>query len=759
MTECSVADGHGGVDVGGDPPAENETVKLFNVAVLMPVGSERTKHAVSSIYPPAIGARTVSGVSETSALPLPSRCQVVQTLSIQADTSWAEPARVEIDRSVDIIILDYRREFFRYLPDCRRPSLAVYTDTVTELIPEAEALLLAAQEIISERELLEPMACVRFRRLIMSNSLPATTRAQNTDHAAEQSTLAARALRALINHSSDRVFVKDLDHRFLYFSDAFAENLDRRPEDVVGLNDLDIGANPIDVLGSDELGWPGFWSQDDAVVREGKIGIEHNSDWRNLLDEDEVWRAVRVPLRNDAGEIDALLVCGSRVAENTREELDVPGRDDVLQRLLDEMKKTRKSQQRAKAAERAKDKLLAAASHDMRQPVHAMVLFLDVLERRLQHEDDLLLIHKLKHSTDSLANLFDRMLDLSKLEAGVVNPDLVDVRMADILAGLESEITEIAHDKGLEVTFPHDTDVALHTDPVLLDRILRNLLHNAVRYTLAGTVRLELDVEQTLAASDATANSEDASGRFFNLIISDTGPGIPLNEQEGIFDEFYQIERDNAPNTGGLGLGLAIVKRLSDLLQLELRLESRENHGTRFYLRVPAAARTVDTGLSLPENQAAGSVRAALNATVVLIDDEPEILVSTRMMLEACGCRVAVGATTAEALSVLVSRGWIPDVVLADYRLEGGVTGDQAIAAIREEFNSDVPGLIITGDTTATRIKDAMDSGFPLLHKPVNPDELYRQLQNLANVLDKNHREKSPISSIAALNSDADADH
>jgi len=384
-------------------------------------------------------------------------------------------------------------------------------------------------------------------------------------------------------------------------------------------------------------------------------------------------------------------------------------RSEMLEKVTQEKLKADNSRLMAELAVTAKNKFIATASHDLRQPLHALGLYLDVLEAKVQSSSQQALITKIKNSCNALSVLFNSLLDLSRLDAGVVDVDPTHFRIDPLLTSLREEFEEIAGDKYLTIKVDN-CDTTIFTDAVLLERILRNLIQNAVTYTEEGSVEVRCNVQETLLHID----------------IADTGPGIPQYEQNAIFSEYYQLEHDGSRPTIGLGLGLAIVRRLVDLLDINFDLQSETGKGSTFSLQLP-----LGDSASIVEPAALSTTSELSGQTVLVIDDDADILDGMRHVLKAHGCNPIVALSAPEAIESLAERDLVPSMIIADYRLENGQTGDVAIKLVREEFNTEIPAIIVTGDTSADRLKEATNSGFRLLHKPVQPDELLSVISSI----------------------------
>jgi CheY-like chemotaxis protein/nitrogen-specific signal transduction histidine kinase len=358
----------------------------------------------------------------------------------------------------------------------------------------------------------------------------------------------------------------------------------------------------------------------------------------------------------------------------------------------------------AERADAAKSHFLAAASHDLRQPLHALTLFVGALDERIRYPEVRRIVDNIKSSTRALEDLFNALLDMSRLDAGVLRADVRDFELDPILERVRHDFGPSAREKGIALHCP-PCSVALRSDPVLLEQILRNYVSNAVRHTERGAVRVHC-----LPA-----------GGGVRITVADTGPGIPQGQHEAIFREFYQLGNPERDRGRGLGLGLAIVARLAKLLEHPIHLESAPGEGARFSVDVPRG-RAQAPGPEAGESPEGASDLHGLE--VLVLDDDPAARESLRELLETWGCRVRAAATQREAHEGLRAGGRAPDAIIADYRLRGGETGDAAIRSLRAAIASPVPSLIVTGDTALEPPRDDTGIGFHLLHKPVQPARL-----------------------------------
>jgi signal transduction histidine kinase len=348
----------------------------------------------------------------------------------------------------------------------------------------------------------------------------------------------------------------------------------------------------------------------------------------------------------------------------------------------------------AEQANAAKSKFLAAASHDLRQPLHSLGLFVTTLNQRLKRPDLQPLLGNIDSSVVALHGLLNALLDISRLDAGAIEADIHDVHLTAMLVRLGNEYEPQARNKGLNWRLSCPA-LAVRSDPALLETILRNLISNALRYTEHGEVSVEC------------ANSANA----VSVVIRDSGVGIDPRNQKDIFREFFQLHNPERDRAKGLGLGLAIVDRLVKLLGHQLQLTSRPGEGTTFTLILPAGDLAAVAPEPTPSEDAGESA-----LRVLVIDDEASVRDAMGVLLGDWGHDVIEASSLDEAQHVLERA---PDAIVTDYRLRDEQTGVAAIQAIEARFGVRIPALIVTGDTHPDRIAQARSSGYALLHKPV----------------------------------------
>jgi two-component system, sensor histidine kinase len=381
---------------------------------------------------------------------------------------------------------------------------------------------------------------------------------------------------------------------------------------------------------------------------------------------------------------------------------------------MDLVQELREQKAVAEQANVAKSKFLAAASHDLRQPLHALGLFVAALRDRVRDGEVKTLVDNISSSVGALDSLFNALLDISKLDAGIVEPRMRHIHLRVLLDRLANEYAPQARMRGLSWRCEGD-DSVIHSDPALLETILRNVISNAIRYTERGAVTV------TWGCAD----------RQVDIEVTDTGIGIAPEHHQDVFQEFFQLHNPERDRNKGLGLGLAIVQRLTRLLRHDLELNSEPGVGTRLRMTLSAG----DAVRIQPESDSATdlAVRDETGLTVLIIDDELAVREAMAVLLGGWGWRVLTAASLQEAQAISETA---PDAIIADYRLRDAHTGAEAIQQLHRQWRRDVPALIITGDTAPERLRQAQDSGFAFLHKPVQPARLRGFLRFAARARD-----------------------
>lgn len=384
---------------------------------------------------------------------------------------------------------------------------------------------------------------------------------------------------------------------------------------------------------------------------------------------------------------------------------------DLIDQLTEQTAKAEAAREEADAANRMKTRFLAAASHDLRQPMHALGLFSDSLRRRIREPEERALAERICQSAESIEQTFDALLDISRLDAGIVQATIEPCALQAILERVSRDCAADAQAKGISLTV-RPTSLGVLSDGVLLERIVRNLAANAVRYTQQGGVLIACRARRDVVSIE----------------VWDTGIGIARDMHERIFDEFYQAaERDRRE---GLGLGLAIVKRLTRLLNGTLTLRSEPGRGSVFKVALPSSPPPA----SKPVNDSAASkqtLSAVADAVVLVIDDDPRVLDAMSGTITNWGMHAVTARSLQQALDRLPECGRYPDAIISDFRLGDRETGIDAVTRIRHELGIDVPAMIVTGDTAPRSLRMIQDSGLRCLSKPVTAERLLHALGGL----------------------------
>ena len=366
----------------------------------------------------------------------------------------------------------------------------------------------------------------------------------------------------------------------------------------------------------------------------------------------------------------------------------------------------------AVAANIAKSRFLAAASHDLRQPMHALNLYLGIIIEQQLPEQVRAQFDNARQCARSVDDMFRALLDMSKLDSGTIQPKIDVFPIASILEMIEVQFEVEAIAKGLRLRVVPST-AYLRSDPAMVERILCNLVSNAVRYTERGKILVGCRRKDEM----------------LRLVVCDTGPGIAADQQRAIFDEFFQVDNPERDRSKGLGLGLAIVERLARLLDAPITLVSRPGYGSMFAIDLPCAFYAEQT--QPPLQQPIPIPYDLADASILVIDDDTNILDATRFLLEQWGYSVITAASGREAFDLLAARAHQPDAIICDYRLREHENGIDLIHALRKELKADIPALLITGDTAPARIRELNASGLKWLYKPLDMEQLRRACHEL----------------------------
>ncbi|MES2033800.1 MAG: hybrid sensor histidine kinase/response regulator [Pseudomonadota bacterium] len=386
---------------------------------------------------------------------------------------------------------------------------------------------------------------------------------------------------------------------------------------------------------------------------------------------------------------------------------------DLIRKLGAEIDNAHGAQREAAAANAAKSRFLAAASHDLRQPVHALGLFLEVLGRGPLSLTQRNVLSSARKASEASAEMLNTLLDFSRIEAGVIEPQVRAFALQPLLNKVENDLGPQADAKSMTYR-SRETAMVVRSDPALVELILRNLVSNAIRYTERGGILVGCRRRGGQAVIE----------------VWDTGIGIEPAQQAEVFREFHQLGNPERDRRNGLGLGLSIAYGLARTLGHELSLASDPGRGSVFRLALPISNEAAPPAAAFVIEDDA-RLSGLTRPRILVIDDDEAVRLGMCGLMADWGFDCDAVESLEEALVAAAHRP--PGLIISDYRLRGSRTGAEAIAAMRAALGAQIPALLITGDTAPERLREARASGVPLLHKPVSPSALY---QGLASVLE-----------------------
>jgi Na+/proline symporter/signal transduction histidine kinase len=587
------------------------------------------------------------------------------------------------------------RESFRSFAASRRVSLEASAEADFQLLQYGEYLLASAIGAASSRLVLSLL--LRKRTVSTKAALKLLDDANAAIHYNRE------ILQTALDHVRQGIAVFDKDLALVCWNRQFGEIFDL-PHALTrigsGLDDIlkhIAGANAGDAKDLDQ----DMAARLDRYTSHAEPFLERFAD-RGLFVE---VRADRMP---DGGLVTTLtdITPSVKAAEaleraNATLERRVRERTGELTRLNAELGRAKAEADDANAS---KTRFIAAASHDILQPLNAARLYVtSLIERQRQNDGDGDLVANIDASLEAVEEIFAALLDISRLDTGAMVPEMSDFRIDELLQRLEVEFAPLARDMGLKLKFRPCT-LAVRSDRRLLRRLLQNLVSNAIKYTPKGGVLIGCR----------------RRGSRLRIDVYDTGIGIPQSKRRAVFKEFHRLDQ-GARVARGVGLGLSIVERIARVLGCEVTLKSNLGRGSRFSVEVPRAAAAVGQPVPRP---AAKTAAGQLAGTVALcIDNERTILDGMQALLGGWGCRVLKAADLPEALAAIEGSGLEPDGLLVDYHLDGG-NGVAAIAELRRRFGRGLPAILVTADRSAAVREEARAAQVHVLHKPVKPASL-----------------------------------
>lgn len=522
-------------------------------------------------------------------------------------------------------------------------------------------------------------------------------------------------LKGLFEEIPETLVVKDEFGRYVKVNPHFRKLLGRPASDILGKTDHDLFPSATADL---------IVERDRAVLTSGQAGSAE--DVFPARDRLRTFLTHRIPVAGASGRPAYVCALQTDVSKFKQREEDLV-----------------RAKEEAERAKRAESRFLAAASHDLRQPIQAASLYLKLLQDRIADPDCQALLGMLKTSIDGLHGMLGALLDLSRLEAGVIEPVITDVPLADILAHMVNEYQPQAEAAGLAFRAVGCSE-RVCTDPTLLMLVLRNLLSNAIKHTTSGEVLF------------GCRRRRDA----IEIQIWDTGPGIPEASLLEIFEEFRQLDTGTEGRGRGFGLGLAIVARTANLLGCSVRVRSTVGLGSMFSIRVPRAVSQAELFLSEEDCNRGPALEGATDPRAtgktegdseagepyagewaVIVEDDPHILSGLTLLLESWGLRVVQARTAEDLPEALSALDRSPILVIADYRLPGGRTARDVVALVESHYATPLPSIVLTGDTALKLGAGDVPSHYRLLHKPIDPARLHGTLREVL----KAHRPDAPL--------------
>ena len=372
----------------------------------------------------------------------------------------------------------------------------------------------------------------------------------------------------------------------------------------------------------------------------------------------------------------------------------------------------RQAKREAERADQAKTRFLAAASHDLRQPLQTISLLSGALSLKLTEPDLRAIVEKQQAAIQTMQKLLAALLDISRLEAGVIQPDISVFPVAELLQRLRDGFIVAAEKQDLALRIA-PCSCQIRSDRTLLGQVLENLLSNAIKYTQQGKVLVGCR----------------RHGKHLRIEVWDTGPGIPAEQKEAVFEEFYQLDNPTRNRNKGFGLGLAIVQRLSHLLKHPVEMHSTPGKGSCFSIQLPLARARLDASTDVDAHTVPELPLQAQARLILLIEDDTSVLQATQLLLETSGYRVSPVSDSEQALAALNTA--MPALIISDYRLPGPWNGLELIAQIRQTAGKHLPAILITGDTSTQKLRLAEANNCRVLHKPIDPQDLQTLIQKM----------------------------
>ena len=491
-------------------------------------------------------------------------------------------------------------------------------------------------------------------------------------------------LQTILDNVPAYIFYKDTHNVIVRTNKVAADSLDLKPEDMAG--------KPSHLFYPEHA--EQYFRDDQEVIRSGnpKLGIVEPL----RVSENKIrWiETSKIPIRDPDGHMTGILVLASDITERKHAE-------QVIE----------KAREAAERANTAKSTFLAAASHDLRQPLQTISFLTSILSKTVNDHRTRRYIDALESAVDTTRELLSTLLDVSRLDSGEFTPEVSVFEIGSVLNRIKVQFQPHAEEKGLELHVVTSTATVV-SDPVLLEQIVRNFADNALRYTHSGKVLVGCRYQ----------------GHSLRIEVWDTGIGISQDQLSNIFEDFYQVDNPARDRSKGLGLGLGIAQRMARLLGHGINVRSWPARGSRFSVDVPLSSSFSQTD---GDGEQGPGETSAEETTILLVEDDPAVQESARFLLEIYGYSVIAVNCGTEALRRLATGNTRPELIIADYRLPQGETGIQLIERIRNEVGQEIPAILVTGDTSLVTQDDMQRIDYKFLHKPVDPEKLLGLIHQL----------------------------
>jgi PAS domain S-box-containing protein len=545
---------------------------------------------------------------------------------------------------------------------------------------------------VTDRRRLEDALREATRKLEQRAVTSEATARQSQDH-----------LRLFVEHAPAAVAMLDLGLCYVVASKRWLQDYRLAQGDIVGRHHYELFPS-----------LPGRWQEAHRRALAGEsVGCEEDSFVR--ADGGLEWLRWEVlPWHAADGTIGGIMLFTEFITDRKNaNELLLRSNEELERRVADRTRDFEHARNEANRANNVKSRFLAAASHDLRQPLQTIWSLQALLERvhaGTEHAPQCALLGEAVRTMDQLLS---SLVDINRLEEGAIRPEIRDFQLEEILPRLRSEIGYAASSKGLWLDV-EGSSLAVRSDPMLLPVILRNLLGNAIKYTQEGGVRVRVRAAAELVYID----------------IIDSGPGIPVAHRERLFEAFYQVDNPDRDQQRGVGLGLSIVQTISRLLGHPVTIDSNVGKGSTFSVQLPRG-QLAALPAARPPQPAEKAARAPGTATILHIEDDPGVAHSMRMLLRLEGYAVVNASSRLEAIAQVRDKGLKPELILCDYNLPMGETGDEIVAEIAAFLGSRPPTIMLTGDIAERHMAKAKLVAELILPKPVDVNIVLREIASL----------------------------